>query len=60
MDEFSPEHHLTLAPLLGVVDAAQGIGQRVHPHHGGSRNLLSAKIGVEILFNSDLFPAHCS
>merc|ERR1719222_1697976 len=38
-----PEHTLTPAPLLGIVDAAQGICQRIHPHHGGSRYLLSLK-----------------
>ena len=38
----SPEHHLALAPFLSVVDAAQSVCQRVHPHHGGSGDLLSA------------------
>ena len=37
----SPQHNLPLAPLLGIVDAAQGVCQRVHPHHGGSGLLLS-------------------
>ena len=39
----SPDHDLALAPLLSIVDATQRIGQRVHPHHGGSGYLLSAK-----------------
>ena len=39
----SPDHDLALAPLLSIVDATQRVGQRVHPHHGGSGYLLSAK-----------------
>ena len=39
--QVSPQHNLPLAPLLGIVDAAQGVCQRVHPHHGGSGLLLS-------------------
>ena len=37
----SPQHNLPLAPLLSIVDAAQSVCQRVHPHHGGSGLLLS-------------------
>ena len=44
----SPEHNLTLAPLLGMVDATQRIGQWVHPHHGGSGYLLSANNQVRL------------
>ena len=39
----SPDHDLALAPLLSIVDATQRVGQRVHPHHGGSGYLLSAR-----------------
>ena len=39
--QVSPQHNLPLAPLLGIVDAARGVCQRVHPHHGGSGLLLS-------------------
>ena len=30
-----------VAPFLGIVDAAQSVCQGVHPHHGGSGDLLS-------------------
>ena len=39
--QLSPQHNLPLAPLLSIVDAAQSVCQRVHPHHGGSGLLLS-------------------
>ena len=50
----SPEHNLALAPLLSIVNATQRIGQRVHPHHGGSGYLLSANRQVEFLLNLNL------
>ena len=36
------DENLSLASLLSIVDATQRVGQRVHPHHGGSGYLLSA------------------
>jgi hypothetical protein len=29
-----PDHNLSLASLLGIVDGLQGVTQNVHAHHG--------------------------